>query len=283
MPSKTLIRCGVVVLLGMGVFLLCNHMLYTPKERGGVDSILDVQQKEMDHLLVAHAMGSVPTTTMDGTGSNSREAFLASYAEGFRLFEVDVSLASDNVVVLVHDGSESWVGLPEGTLYRNTSSSVILNQKFRNAFTLLSWHDALELLQTHADVYLILDIKDEFSTMLTVMAEDPLFGDESIKRRIIPQVYQESDMQTVKQYGFSDVIFTLYRTDMKDDQVVRLVRRYPEITAVTMWWDKRYNESLKKRLERVGVGVYVHTPNERVDVERFLQKRVGVYTDVFLK
>ena len=87
-------------------------------------------------------------------------------------------------------------------------------------------------------------------------------------------------MQAVKKFGFSDIIFTLYRTDMNDDQVIRLVKKYPEITAVTMWWDKRYNESVRKRLTREGVGFYVHTPNEQLVVEQFLKKGVGVYTDV---
>jgi glycerophosphoryl diester phosphodiesterase len=280
MRNKTLIRCGVVVLLGLSVFLFFSYGMYSPPQRGGEDSILDISPKTKEHLMVAHAMGSVPTTTMDGTGSNSREAFLSSYANGFRLFEADVSLASDNVVVLVHDGSESWVGLPEGALYNTTSSSVILNQKFRNAFTLLSWHDALELLQTHSDAYLILDIKDDFATMLEVMSQDQLFTDVDIRRRIIPQVYQESDMQVVSQYDFPDTLFTLYRTNMTDNEVIELIRKYPHITAVAMWWDKRYTDQFAKRLKKEGVGVYVHTLNESVGVKKFIKKEIGVYTDI---
>lgn len=282
MTPKTFIQCSSITLLGLSVFLFFAYGVYSPVQRGAENSILDVSPKTKEHLMVAHAMGGVPTTTMDGTGSNSREAFLSSYTNGFRLFEADVSLASDGVVVLVHDGSESWIGLPEGSLYRTTSSSVILNQKFRNAFTLLSWHDALELLQTHTDAYLILDIKDEFAIMLEIMAQDQLFANADIRRRIIPQVYQESDMRVVSQYGFSDVIFTLYRIKMTDEQVIDLVKQYPNITAVTMWWDKRYTDQFARRLKREGVGVYVHTLNESVKVKNFLEKEIGVYTDIFM-
>lgn len=318
MYKQILILCSVVAVAGAGIFFLFVNYTKDPAHILSVGepvllqdsvtsvsssvSILDEQSTSSDpieedfiddldkdyskinqQLLVAHAMGTIATTTTDGTGTNSLEAFLYSYEQGFRIFETDIVITKDDQAFMLHDGTEPLIGLEAGQTYRSVSSSEIIGKKFRNAFTILSWHDALELLVKYPDVSFVLDIKDEFAKTLEILSSDPLFAVDSIKRGIVPQVYQEEDMRVVQSYLFNDVIFTLYRTNLTDEEVVALVDKYPEITVVTMWWDKRYNDNLAILLRDRGVGTYVHTPNKKKDVRSFLNKGIGVYTDVFFK
>ncbi len=319
MYKKILLLCGAISVAGVGIFFLSVQRTKDPsialqesepvalqEEVASatvellVDMVTTSEVAETDieqippvtpiqfdrinqQLIVAHAMGTIATTTVDGTGTNSLEAFLYSYEQGFRIFEIDIVITADDQAFLLHDNTEPLVGLRAGDTYRSVSSSAILGKKFRDTFTILTWHDALVLLQTYRDVSFVLDIKDEFAHTLEILAADPLFYEGNIKDRIIPQVYNPDDMMSVRTYEFNDVIFTLYRSEMTDDEVVSFVGENPDITVVTMWWDKRYTDRFAVLLRDRGVGTYVHTPNQRDVVRSFLIKGVGVYTDVFWK
>ena len=104
--------------------------------------------------LAAHAMGQI-----DGhTGTNSLEAFQASYAAGYRLFECDLAMADDGRVVLRHDWS---AGLQEGVDPEHIPTA----EEFRDIpiygqYTPLTFLDLLGLLALYPDIYFILDGKD---------------------------------------------------------------------------------------------------------------------------
>jgi hypothetical protein len=320
MYKKILFLCATAVVVGVGIFFLLVEKTKDPsevlmesetivlQEETSTTTVLvstepevevsDVVEEDIEQipvpqpikfdrinqqLLVAHAMGAIATTTVDGTGTNSLEAFLFSYEQGFRIFETDIVITRDDQAFLLHDNTEPLVGLAPGETYRSVSSSAILGKKFRDTFTILTWHDALVLLQTYQDVSFVLDIKDEFAKTLEILSADPLFYEGNIRQRIIPQVYNPDDMMVVREYGFEDIILTLYRSEMTDDEVLFFVGENPDITVVTMWWNQRYSDRLAVALRERGVGTYVHTPNKRTDVRSFLIKGVGVYTDVFYK
>ena len=55
------------------------------------------------HKLIAHAAGGIDRFPY----TNSKEAYLNSYKNGFRLFEIDISITSDEKLVARHDWKKS--------------------------------------------------------------------------------------------------------------------------------------------------------------------------------
>lgn len=228
--------------------------------------------------LVAHANGSangVPAT-------NSREAFVQSYARGLRVFEMDLNLTSDHQLVGVHDWSPATLAglglnLPPGKPLPPTYAT-FKRQKIHGKFTILGLPDVLHLLSQHRDAFLITDTKvpkgPDVTEAFTLIVKACKRTDPRLLERIIPQIYNQPMLETIRSvYPFQSIIYTLYNSRDKDPQVVEFVKRTGIRVVVMPTW--RATPEFLKALNDCGVITFVHTINNREELDAL--KRIGVH------
>ncbi|HWC68620.1 MAG TPA: FG-GAP-like repeat-containing protein [Acidimicrobiales bacterium] len=243
--------------------------------------------RPLHHAVVAHALG-----TIGGWGyTNSREAFLHHYSQGFRVFEVDLVRLADGTVFAAHDGLEAHYGLKIS--FRSATRAHLAGAKYRGRYTPLDGPGLVALLRQHPDAYLILDSKWEsvanFASLVHAAGRDP-----RVVERIVPQVAYEGELDGMRRiWPLRNYVLALYRTQwlhaMDDPQAVEFVRSN-RVPAVLMWWrqrnphlslsdnsaqHRRYSEPFRRALHAAGAAVYVHALDRQADTSRFLQSGVG--------
>lgn len=237
------------------------------------------QNKAKNSQIIAHALGGIEKDS----GTNSREAFIENYKNGIRFFEVDLSLTKDGNVVAFHEGNEFNIGLDKKL------SEVTLEEfkkhKFFEKYTLLDFRDILDLMKEYKDAYIITDTGEDLGVLLSkIVSLSKNYYPQALDR-IIPQIYHENDLKIVSDlFDFKDLIYTLYRTSDNDEKVLNFLKNNTSrITAVTMWWDKRFSENFKNNIQELGLKVFVHTINDNNTINKFIKEGVGVYSDFYPK
>lgn len=231
------------------------------------------------HRAVAHALGVI-----DGRiQTQSAEAFAASYAAGFRLFECDLILAADGPVVARHDWTARRAAhLGQQGPARPWTVAELRARPAHGRFRQLAVDDVMALLARHPGSWLITDTKaldapTATATFRGIVAAAKAHG---VLDRVVPQLYDPAQLPVVRAvHPFRSWILTLYQTSASDDEVLAFCRR-EGIHAVTMGtW--RATPGFLGRLAAAGVVPYLHTVNRRHQVE-FWQRRGawGFYTDV---
>jgi len=238
----------------------------------------NMDTKEIDpvYRFVSHALGTIDHDGENITGSNTREAFLENYHAGFRVFELDLSLTRDRQLVALHDGAEGRIGLDMkvGMINKHT----FLQHKYLDRFDLLTIEDIFLLMHEYDDIVIVTDFKSDFDTSI-IELDNALSLEQDLKDRFIIQVYDPEQLPIVREKNFSRIWFTLYRTTMSDNAVLRVLKNNLDVEAVVMWWDKRYSDQFADDIKKQGREVYVHTINDEVVIKSFVEKFVGVYTD----
>lgn len=236
-----------------------------------------------ENKLIAHAMGGI-----DGiTYTNSLEAFLHNYEIGYRIFEVDIVITSDDQLVIRHYWDEEPASallqtLKEGMQYP-LSLSEFEGLKIYEKYTPLSFEDIVDLMVKYPDVYIVTDTKgtekDQIESTFEKIVKTASAKNESVLDRIVPQLYNESMLTYVNDiYEFDSYIYTLYATHATDEEVVKFAFE-KGIKVIVMPWS-RVNEKFLKDLSDKGMFTYVHTFNEVDIVNDYLSKGVhGVYSD----
>jgi glycerophosphoryl diester phosphodiesterase len=219
------------------------------------------------HTRIAHALGAIGGVPY----TNSVEAFAASYAKGFRVFEVDLARTRDGPIVAMHDWRPTWPAVPRLADFKA--------HRIDGRFTPATLGDVLGMLRAHPDAYLVLDFKGEVSELLPTIVAEAVAMDSSLPARLIPQVSNLEEVKiAVQAYHFPSEILTLYRSDASDAQVVALVV-HTGIRVVTMS-TRRFTPRLVAQLDSLGAKVYVHTVNDPDSAADLRAKGVwGIYTD----
>lgn len=236
-----------------------------------------------NYTTIAHAGGII-----DGHNySNCEDAILRNYEKGHRVFEIDLLMTSDEKVVGKHKWEESFQqGLEPGEI---PTEEEFLEAPLWGKYTPLSFGKLCELMNEYDDIWIVTDTKSQdkeynkkiFNSMLKTAQE---LGMVHVFDRLVVQLYQ-TDMQEVvsKIYPFKSYIFTLYKTGFSGnkDEFLEYVRySYANnIDAITMW-EYLFVPEFAEIADRYGVGVYVHTLNDRNEANIALENGVdGVYTD----
>lgn len=223
--------------------------------------------------LVAHAGGGLPTAIY----TNSREAFDASYRNGFCLIETDFRFARDGKLVLVHEWSDVY-----GTVSRlamaisgSPTSTDFMAHAMRDHLTPLDLPTLLVWMAAHPSVSVITDTKDDNLRFLHALARD---ADASLKARFIVQIYSPNELAEAQRLGFDRIIFTLYKIRIADADVVAFARQQ-KLFAVTMP-ASRVTAGLVRSLAAVGTRVFAHTVDGADDAAVLAKAGVaGLYTD----
>ena len=234
--------------------------------------------------LIAHALGEYEGKIE----TNSKEAFISSWENGYRVMEADFVYTSDNTLVVRHDfdtgGSYYRLEIkPKGNPVMDTKT--FQDTKIVYEQTPLTAGELLRLMDEYKDVYLVTDTKNtDKQTVqrqfrdLKRLAEN--LGEPEILNRIIPQIYSQEMLGWIKEvYDFPQWIYTLYQQKDVDYEATAKFCAENNVGVVTMA-TSRATPAAVKTLKDKGIQVYVHTINRYMQMSELLAMGVsGVYTD----
>lgn len=241
-------------------FLLCSLFFTHPSWANDVNR----------PLFIAHAGGGYQNKTY----TNSIEA-LESNKNKYDIFEIDFNFTGDGKLVCVHDWDEYFAAVFGVRLINKPTESDFINYAQNNPMYTNCTFDSLVLwLKENPGKKVVTDIKDNnLNALIFIKNNYPDF-----KRRIIPQIYNPDEYNSVNDLGYENIILTLYRWAATDDEVVNELQKRNNYYAVTMWHHRA--KILAPRLKKMGIAVYAHTVNDPNDLSRLLNEGVsGVYTD----
>jgi len=237
-----------------------------------------------ENILVAHCLGEA-----DGKiETNSKEAFISSWENGFRVFEADFVYTTDGTLVVRHDFEE------DGSYYRleqnvsgdlRMSSTKYAQSKIVYEQTPLTAADLLLLMHAYPDAYLVTDTKSTDKEAVQRQFRDlnqiaKNLGITDVLARIIPQIYHEEMLVWVKEiHDFPEWIFTLYQNENDDYSAIAAFCVQNKVSTVTIPREV-VTSDIVNIFHAQGIKVYAHTVNRYLMLEELLNMGVdGVYTD----
>lgn len=234
---------------------------------------LDSEPLEMRR--VAHAGGAINGQTY----TNSLEALDKNLKNGFTYFEIDFSFTSDGKLACVHDWGDNTKKLLNDELLKRPTYNEFKDLAEKANLNVCTLESLIDWLNRHPAAYLITDIKEKNLEGLAIIAKE--YPDFSA--RVIPQIYQPEEYESVKKMGYKKIIWTLYRFGGSNDDVLKWVKKFEGPLVITM--DKgRAATSLPRQLKRLNIPSYAHTINSADDKYKFINLYgiTEIYTDSLL-
>jgi len=235
-----------------------------------------------DNMLIAHGLGAIN----GATATNSLEALEYNYQAGYRVFEIDLAATSDDKLVAVHDW-DTFTGFIKNTFpelaWKVPTHEQFKGAKFYGYLTPLDFTDIANIMSAHKDIYIVTDTKSADAAVIKKQFEQIVNAaksvDESILKRIIPQLYSEEMLGIVnKIHKFDSYIYTLYMVYSPDYKVVDFAVKN-NIKVVTMA-PPRFTDKFIKMLAEKGIYIYLHTINSMYEIENYRKKGArGFYSD----
>ncbi len=227
-----------------------------------------------EYELIAHALGVID----DETYTNSIEAFEESYNNGHRLFEVDISITSDNKLVARHGWEDDLgQGITKAVNYKE-----FMNTLYHDKYNPVDFETVLNLLDEYPDIYMVLDGKVESPKDVEVLYE--AIGEEieginkNIQHRLIPQMFYEEDLEVIRSYGFHDLVYVVGREEYTAESIAEFGEEN-DVRVVSLS-RKRITPELVERLKESGILVYMYTLNDEDEMREYLDIGVqGFFTD----
>lgn len=230
------------------------------------------KQRQLSRIeRVAHAGGGYKGRTY----TNSIEA-LDYNKNKYSFFEIDFSWTLDDEIVCLHD----WEGSFERS-FKMTTEQPISYRKFVELVndnsdlekctlsTLAAW------LEMNPNKRVVTDIKEKNTIALKLIAERY----PGLVHRFVPQVYDPGEYYVVKELGFNDVIWTLYRFHGSNSSVLKHLKTM-DLYGLTMPRYKAEAGLARLAFKETGVLSYVHTINKKSDHSKYLDLGAAeIYTD----
>jgi len=229
------------------------------------------------HKLIAHAAGGIKGKDY----TNSEEAFQNSYANGYQLIEIDLSLTSDGELVARHGWDETY-----GQKFKPTDKALpyrkFIKLPYYLQYTPMDFEGIINLLKKHPDIYILLDGKvtspKETKQLYQKIGEAIEEVDEEIISRLIPQMYYQQDLETIRSYGFYDILYIVGREEQTPKQIAAFCKKN-DIRAIGIS-KTRVSEALVDHLYQKGIVTYIYTINDLDEMYTYFEIDVhGFYTD----
>ena len=205
-----------------------------------------------DLPLIAHAGGGYK----DLTYTNSIDT-LEFNKNNYELFELDFFLTNDGKLVCAHDWSENLKSFEKFEIYANKKK----NFKPCTYKSLINW------LTSNPKKRIVTDFKNDNLSGLKFIAKNF----DNFKEVFIPQIYNPKEYKIVKDMGYKDIIWTLYRYNGSNKKIIRYAKKM-KLFAITMPKDRAQSE-LPSDLKKENTRSYVHTINS--------MKEYFIYTNHF--
>ena len=237
--------------------------------------------------VVCHALGR----TWEGdAATNSKEAFLYNYGQGQRVFEADLQITSDGVMVLRHDwyqelGQAEAFGWTEEERWAVTAQE-FLETPIYGRYTPLTLEDWFAIMKKYPDIYMVTDTKysPEVEAQFQILVDTAIDnGYEDVLSRVIVQIYyKEMYDEVMAVYPFENLIWTLYYIGYPERQEILDFMEGKGIPVLVMpshWWDGQKQNDL----ENSNIKVYVHTVDDENEVRQRMEQGIsGIYSDDIL-
>ncbi len=231
---------------------------------------------------IVHAGGELWGIDSQGTnrsflGSNSLEGLENCVKNGYNAIELDFSFTSDGHLVCIHDWNSEYIDTIEnGT---PLSYDEFMSSKIFWNFTPLDIETVGKFMQENPQVYIITDIKEQFSEAVSAIAE----ALPELKSRFVIQIYADDEYDVAHDAGYGNIIYSLYRLDWAsktDTQaLVKFSRSHPLI-GFTFSYELCDIKNYVSGMSKAGVPLYVHTVNDPTEIQKYHSAGIhGVYTD----
>ena len=163
-------------------------------------------------LVIAHGLGP----KLYG-GDNTIETLEKGRDRGFRIFEVDVSLTADDVLVCYHGNSEQEINTMRYADYINKC-------KRQNQIPCL-FSDIVNYAKLNSNVYFVLDVKNRLFDSYALIRKAVSIS--NVGKSFIPQVYDFDQLSFIRKDNlFAGEIFTSYRSFLSNKQIFDYAARY---------------------------------------------------------
>jgi len=103
-----------------------------------------------------------------------------------------------------------------------------------------------------------------------------------VRDRLVPHVTGGEHAAALDSiYPFKEKLYARYQWGDSDEEILARMTQYG-IDNVMMWWDIQWTPRTQVLMADAGYHVWVHTPEDRATIERFVNGGVGVYTNGFI-
>lgn len=216
---------------------------------------------------LVHAGGGISKTTY----TNSKEALKYSLKRGKRLIELDFMFTSDGELVCKHD----W----RDTKNKKQTLNQFLKTKAKGKFTSITAEEAILMLSSYSNAYLIVDSKEKnIETVYGALKQLCIKNDkESFLDRIVVQLYYQSDYAKVKKvHSFKNWSYTVYKKKPKSTKDYKnlsaFCKKY-KIQAVTLPY-KYVTKSRVKIFTKNKITCLAYTVNSKTTYKKL--RKMGV-------
>lgn len=212
---------------------------------------------------IAHAGGSLSGYKY----LNALEALDKNYLNGFRFFELDLQLTSDNFIVAAHDW-DMWKKMTGFKKKIPPSLKEFNELKILNKFTGLDYEQINKWFNKNKDAVLVVDKISNVKKFIEQIEID--------KERIIIETFSKESTVQFKKKGYkiitnidflrqlSDPIYFLKKNDIKNISVSQRIKKSVEYNFVN-FFKSLYKLNLEKRLLNNGFKLYAFNLNEEDD------------------
>lgn len=212
-------------------------------------------------LVIAHGLGP----QLYG-GDNTIKTLEKGRDRGFRIFEVDVSLTADNVLVCYHGGSEQEINEMQYSDYL-----AICRTK---GVMPCHFYDIVKYAQLHSNIYFVLDVKNRFFDAYEMIRK--IVSAHKVGKSFIPQIYDFDQLPCIrKDRLFAGEIFTSYRSALTNKQIFDYAKKY-DIKVVTLTMPRLLEQN---KYFPQDAAVFVHPVNDPFIAAQVKSLGVrGIYT-----
>jgi glycerophosphoryl diester phosphodiesterase len=175
---------------------------------------------------ISHAGSSVDGNNYYNIGINID----SDYAQGIRYYEYDFLLSSDNKIILGHELTQNiYPDFSQGVT-KETFDAYLID----GTYPTMPLTELLSYLETYPDIYILVDTKEENTTLLyqTLINEVSAYNSVLLDR-LIPQLYTFDMYQVlVALYSFPEYHFSTYKylEDLKE--TIDFVNNNDKITGI---------------------------------------------------
>ncbi len=253
----TLIALPIIII----VFLIIYYILNM--------TVVNYKIAVSENNYFAHALGGIDKNRF----TNSKEALESSYKAGFKFFEADIRLTSDNKLVLISGWGktdyEEFLGWEYNATKNILNYETFMSSKIKNKYTTMSFLDLLDFMKKHKDIYVMIDIGTKSAKETTTIYKELVKeanNDDKILQRLIVTGYTTKMINAIKkEYDFK-LINMVWQEDAKREKSIKGKKKFAKfckdnkITSITVA-SGNYDKDLAYYMKKKGLMIYVYTIN----------------------
>ena len=267
--------CFLFLLLILGLLLL---FAVRPTTLPASPEVENLRREISAQKRVVHAGGALTTQVGDEViYTNSLDALQNMYNAGNRFCEIDIRETSDGVLICAH-GDEAH--LANGSdLPVDAESAAFLSERLFGEFQPMSVEMLAAFMCEHPDLVIITDAQGDNLKISQKLADSW----PDLLDRFVIQIYHEREYDPIREMGFRNLIYTLYRADDEERNLWEIAHfsETHELVGVTIQKEQFYSMKNRIAMAHCGVPFMFHTVNDGAEIEAMLQKPyvAAVYTD----